>query len=1043
MKKKLSLVLAVIMLLSVFTGCSTVPEKSTFVNGNITVATSSAQNLAGWLTERLSFIPDEVIMAVGDNNDYGIDMTDFEDDGYVIKSMGDSVLLLGKTEEGLDLAARKYANSVDLGTNLEDTVYHEGYRIEKFTLFGRDISDYTINYPADHNENMSFAASELQMLIEKGCGASLPLVVGETDASPLIRLEYSDKEEFKVGGYEYFEENGDLIFSSAKREGNTNAVYRFLENECGWDFLTYGNSDLQETDHLNLEAGLYKTETPAFEWHIVSRNLSNDMFISDRTVSSREYLGITKAQQSYPVTHANHGMVSNGWADWIPTIHTGQMCYTTESYYYTSLDNILEYLEEKEAAGEVIGETIRAIDISQGDSGTYCQCKNCLSLLGEEKSVLGGVMRFANGIAEEVNAKYPGKDIIFKIFAYWLAFPVPEITKPNEWISVSYAPNGSCANHIMDGSQCDPNTDVFYGLSGCDYGQYLEDWCEVSDNTYVWYYHINDNFAYYNVWDLIYYDYKHMYELGVKGLYFYNYARGMALKTVEHMLAWYLYWDIDMTWEEYEALYDRLLEKEYGDGWESMKEITRMYGEAENDKCWHCWGYSDRFTALDMYDVSYFAENYETMADHCERAIKLATNPYQETLAEMFSVSIYYCGCMTNFFKYRDNGDTEGLAKLEAQYQTVIDRFEKNGYSYTYIPNISHFAIGETIWEEAGNQWTNERYRLPSGSDPTEYDKVDGLNAKIPLIGDVTNEDSAISVIKMIEDYSSLSVTQKAEIVGIEAVMDKLDEAIAVYGEEENTIKVMSFNVYYKELTPERIARVAERILEENPDIVGLQEGTPAMCDGLAEILGDKYRILGTGRNGDDASENCNVMYKIGEFRYAEFGTVWLSETPEEYSVLNGAGLPRIATYQRLIRESDEKIFVHINTHFDLNGSAVRGREAEILTDFIEEKFSKYPVIITGDFNCTEGSYEFGKLTDAGYKVTSSFGEKVPTFNGCFSDEDPMTIDFTFVNGQLPVKSYKVCDPMVNGEYASDHNAIVSEVLLAPTFKYLVTPPKD
>lgn len=41
----------------------------------------------------------------------GIDMTDFENDGYILRTEGGSVTVAGKTETGLDLAVRRYANA--------------------------------------------------------------------------------------------------------------------------------------------------------------------------------------------------------------------------------------------------------------------------------------------------------------------------------------------------------------------------------------------------------------------------------------------------------------------------------------------------------------------------------------------------------------------------------------------------------------------------------------------------------------------------------------------------------------------------------------------------------------------------------------------------------------------------------------------------------------------------------------------------------------------------------------------------------------------
>lgn len=37
----------------------------------------------------------------------------------------------------------------------------------------------------------------------------------------------------------------------------------------------------------------------------------------------------------------------------------------------------------------------------------------------------------------------------------------------------------------------------------------------------------------------------------------------------------------------------------------------------------------------------------------------------------------------------------------------------------------------------------------------------------------------------------------------------------------------------------------------------------------------------------------------------------------------------------------------------------------------------------------------------------------------------------------LPVRSYRVCDPIVNDIYASDHNPLMSELILIPTYNSL------
>ena len=114
MKRILSLLLCAVMLASALASCAV--NDSQRISQNISVASSAAEDYALWLTDRLGLVPDNVIMAVGDDNSYGIDMSDFEDDGYVIKNVGGDVLLLGKTGEGLDELLHSIDRMMDKGT---------------------------------------------------------------------------------------------------------------------------------------------------------------------------------------------------------------------------------------------------------------------------------------------------------------------------------------------------------------------------------------------------------------------------------------------------------------------------------------------------------------------------------------------------------------------------------------------------------------------------------------------------------------------------------------------------------------------------------------------------------------------------------------------------------------------------------------------------------------------------------------------------------------------------------------------------------------
>lgn len=310
------------------------------------------------------------------------------------------------------------------------------------------------------------------------------------------------------------------------------------------------------------------------------------------------------------------------------------------------------------------------------------------------------------------------------------------------------------------------------------------------------------------------------------------------------------------------------------------------------------------------------------------------------------------------------------------------------------------------------------------------------LSERIAALGEVSDKSHAEEVSRILSDYAALNADERTEVSGIDTVRAAVSDAAKFFDAEDMNVRVMSYNVYYKNLTDERIARVVETVRNYSPDILGIQEGMPKLCNALREAFGDEYDMLGIGREGDDKSENCNVMYKTSVFELVDSGTLWLSETPEEMSVLKNASLPRIMTYQLLERKSDSQRILHVNTHFDLGGSKVRCNEVEILTTLINERFEGlYPVVVTGDFNARPDTAEISAMIDAGYTVTHSVGDSTsPTFQG-FGKKEAKILDYCFADKMLPIVSYELGDGMIDGEWASDHNPIVSTLQLLPKVK--------
>ena len=252
MKKILALALSVLTVSSVLASCSGERAAEKY-SPKITVSSSDAAESAVWLTEKLGDrLTDEVYLAVGDAK--GIDMSDFENDGYVIRTDVGNALIVGRSADGLDRGVRKYAKAVQSGTaDGLDITYHEGYRVKRLTVCGRDISEYAIVKVADvteyeplaAQESMDVAADELQSYIEKTCGARLAIVT-DHDAVPAhaLRLAIGSAADY---GDEAFSikvtDSGDVVITGGRYRGCMYGVYDFLEGDIGWRFVndTYGN----------------------------------------------------------------------------------------------------------------------------------------------------------------------------------------------------------------------------------------------------------------------------------------------------------------------------------------------------------------------------------------------------------------------------------------------------------------------------------------------------------------------------------------------------------------------------------------------------------------------------------------------------------------------------------------------------------------------------------------------------------------------------------------------------------------------------------
>ena len=266
-----------------------------------------------------------------------------------------------------------------------------------------------------------------------------------------------------------------------------------------------------------------------------------------------------------------------------------------------------------------------------------------------------------------------------------------------------------------------------------------------------------------------------------------------------------------------------------------------------------------------------------------------------------------------------------------------------------------------------------------------------------------------------------------------------------------STISVMSFNVRVDLLKNGRDKLVIDTIKENAPDVFGVQEADITWMNTLKDAL-PSYTAIGKGRDWWGAGEHSAIFYRTDLFKAIASDTRWLSSTPTKESLYsyteNGktykANDKRIMTYVVLERKSDGARFLVVNTHLDNNGDntlavaeKIRQGQIGVMMQQIQGVLNargNLPTIVLGDFNATPEKSARQTMIANGYLDASSIaaqGSASSTYNG-MSDGTSAILDYIFVSSNLAnaVESYTVCSPKRNGQWISDHNAIIATITI-------------
>ena len=253
----------------------------------------------------------------------------------------------------------------------------------------------------------------------------------------------------------------------------------------------------------------------------------------------------------------------------------------------------------------------------------------------------------------------------------------------------------------------------------------------------------------------------------------------------------------------------------------------------------------------------------------------------------------------------------------------------------------------------------------------------------------------------------------------------------------EDAVRIVSFNVRCADdlygSVKGRSQLITAALSQYRPDSFGVQEATQEWIDILCEKLGEDYGCVYRMRDDSIGAEASAVFYLKEKYDLIDSGTMWLSETPDEFgSKLTLSACPRIATWAKLQNKATGEIYYHVNTHLDHVLESVRVEQMSILKGKIEQlKSEGYPIVCTGDFNTDEGADAYNVMGDCLLDTkhiakTSDSGATYHNYGLEIFAKKP--IDFIFVSEGIEVDTYKIIDEKIGGMYLSDHAGLCADI---------------
>lgn len=246
-----------------------------------------------------------------------------------------------------------------------------------------------------------------------------------------------------------------------------------------------------------------------------------------------------------------------------------------------------------------------------------------------------------------------------------------------------------------------------------------------------------------------------------------------------------------------------------------------------------------------------------------------------------------------------------------------------------------------------------------------------------------------------------------------------------------DTVKLMSYNIRYGTANDgdyvweNRKDAAAAMVNDVHPLAFGVQEALEFQLTFLEENC-PGYHYVGVGReDGVHEGEHMAVFYDSEKAEIEDWGTYWLSETPDEPSKGWDAACRRTATWTLLKEKASGKHFYFVNTHLDHVGKEARKNGLALVVERIGAMNPEgYPMVLCGDFNvfpddpCLE---DLRAMMKDSWETAADVDDGI-TYHGWGTAEGPGHIDYIFYSGfSACEKMERIKEPYLGVTYVSDH----------------------